>query len=157
MNKKLTKVLTVPTLIAVILTATAFGFRPILHPPTASKAMIMEGNPEDNSAVIHVSDAALPAGDNPGSIGADGGLPVRTESASGLQSTTFDTLVGTVTVNLPDDLAAGDTISGTVIAEAKNKPPRPKWEFCGSTHNPGRAKGIRRRGWRKKHLVTNSR
>ena len=37
MNKKLTKVLTVPTLIAVILTATAFGFRPILHPPTAKQ------------------------------------------------------------------------------------------------------------------------
>jgi len=45
----------------------------------------------------------------------------KNETASGLNVTTFDTLVGTVTVNLPDDLAAGDTISGTVIAEVKKQ------------------------------------
>ncbi|HET7712383.1 MAG TPA: hypothetical protein VFL80_10680, partial [Thermoanaerobaculia bacterium] len=38
---------------------------------------------------------------------------------NGLHVVTFDTLQGTVTVNLPDDLAAGDTISGTVVAEPK--------------------------------------
>jgi hypothetical protein len=92
MNRKLKKLFTVPTLIAVFLTTTAFGFRPLFHPPT-----------------VRIS------------IGLDDNLPVRTETAFGLQTTTFDTLEGTVTVNLPDDLAAGDTISGTVIAEAKKQ------------------------------------
>jgi len=52
-------------------------------------------------------------------IGVDSGMPVRTETASGLSTTTFDTLQGTVSVNLPDDVRAGDTISGTVISEPK--------------------------------------
>ncbi len=38
----------------------------------------------------------------------------KIETSFGLYTTKFDTLEGTVTVNLPDDLAAGDTISGTV-------------------------------------------
>ncbi len=45
------------------------------------------------------------------------------QTAAGLHVVTFDTLQGTVTVNLPDDMAAGDTISGTVIAEAKGATP----------------------------------
>jgi hypothetical protein len=49
------------------------------------------------------------------------GLRPRMETAFGLHTATFDTLQGTVTVNLPDDIAAGDVISGTVIAEAKGK------------------------------------
>jgi len=52
-------------------------------------------------------------------LGDGDGLRVRTDTAFGLITTTFDTLNGTVSVNLPDDLAAGDTISGTVIAEPK--------------------------------------
>jgi hypothetical protein len=52
-------------------------------------------------------------------IGVDSGMPVRTETASGLSTTTFDTLQGTVSVSLPDDVRAGDTISGTVISEPK--------------------------------------
>lgn len=49
--------------------------------------------------------------------------PVKatTETAFGLHTVTFDTLQGTVTVNLPDDTAPGDSISGTVIAEPKGK------------------------------------
>jgi len=43
----------------------------------------------------------------------------RTDAAFGLITATFDTLSGTVSVNLPDDVAAGDTISGTVITEPK--------------------------------------
>jgi hypothetical protein len=43
----------------------------------------------------------------------------RTDTAFGLITTTFDTLNGTVSVNLPDDVGAGDTISGTVITEPK--------------------------------------
>jgi len=35
----------------------------------------------------------------------------------GLQTATFDTFTGTVTVNLPEDIVAGDTFSGTVVAE----------------------------------------
>ena len=52
-------------------------------------------------------------------LGDGNGLPVRTDTAFGLITTRFDTLEGTVSVNLPDDVAAGDTISGTVIAEPK--------------------------------------
>lgn len=48
------------------------------------------------------------------------------ETAAGLHVATFDTLQGTVTVNLPDDMAAGDTISGTVIAEGKGSTPEEK-------------------------------
>ncbi|MCB1037587.1 MAG: IPT/TIG domain-containing protein [Acidobacteria bacterium] len=43
----------------------------------------------------------------------------ETRTAWGLHTTTFDTLHGRVVVNLPADLAAGDTISGTVYAEPK--------------------------------------
>ena len=35
----------------------------------------------------------------------------------GLQTATFNTFSGTVTVNLPEDVVAGDTFSGTVVAE----------------------------------------
>lgn len=42
----------------------------------------------------------------------------RLESqGGGLQTATFDTFTGTVTVNLPEDIVAGDTFSGTVVAE----------------------------------------
>src|SRR5207248_2280322 len=37
----------------------------------------------------------------------------------GLSSTTFQTAAGTVRLNLPDDLAAGDNISGTVYVVPK--------------------------------------
>ena len=40
-----------------------------------------------------------------------------TEIAWGLRTVTFMTSSGRVMVNMPDDVAAGDTISGTVIAE----------------------------------------
>jgi hypothetical protein len=42
-----------------------------------------------------------------------------TEDAWGLRTTTFDTPGGRVTVYLPGDLAAGDTLSGTVVAEPR--------------------------------------
>lgn len=86
----------IPTLMAVVLTSTAFGFRPTFQP----------------APVSFINELGAP-------IGGDGETPVRNETAFGLNTTTFDTLVGTVTVNLPDDLAAGDTISGTVISESK--------------------------------------
>jgi hypothetical protein len=104
MNRKLKQLFAVPTLIAVFLTTTASGFRPIFHPPTFGILDALRNDQQDFLA-----------------IAVDGELPVRTETAFGLQTTTFDTLEGTVTVNLPDDLAAGDTISGTVIAEAKKQ------------------------------------
>lgn len=54
-------------------------------------------------------------------IGNNPGTRASTETGFGLHTTTFDTLQGTVTVNLPDDISAGDAISGTVIAEPKGK------------------------------------
>jgi hypothetical protein len=46
---------------------------------------------------------------------------VSKTSRGGLQTVTFDTLQGKVNVNLPDDIMAGDTISGTVVVEPKGQ------------------------------------
>lgn len=45
------------------------------------------------------------------------GYRVDSSSADGLYITTFTTPQGVIKINLPDDMAAGDTISGTVTAE----------------------------------------
>jgi hypothetical protein len=42
---------------------------------------------------------------------------ITIKKSDGLESLEFDTIYGRVEVNLPDDLASSDTISGTVIAE----------------------------------------
>jgi hypothetical protein len=47
------------------------------------------------------------------------GQTTESKTANGLRTVTFDTPPGRVTVNLPDDMMAGDTISGTVIEEPK--------------------------------------
>ena len=49
--------------------------------------------------------------------------PATSAIRNGLQIVTFDTLQGRVIVNLPDDMRAGDTISGTVMAEPKGQTP----------------------------------
>ncbi|MDQ2856824.1 MAG: CHAT domain-containing tetratricopeptide repeat protein [Acidobacteriota bacterium] len=46
------------------------------------------------------------------------GYRVDSRCADGLCITTFTTPLGVIKVNLPDDMAAGDTISGTVTPEA---------------------------------------
>src|SRR5262249_5792964 len=46
---------------------------------------------------------------------------VETKTANGLFVSTFDTPQGKIKVNLPDDMAAGDTISGTVDIEPAGK------------------------------------
>ncbi len=43
---------------------------------------------------------------------------------NGLRTVQFDTINGTVVVNLPDDMAAGDTISGTVVSKPKRGTPQ---------------------------------
>lgn len=43
------------------------------------------------------------------------------QKSNGLETVEFDTLTGTVEVNLPDDLSATDTISGTVLVEPKGE------------------------------------
>ena len=49
------------------------------------------------------------------------GQTTESKTGNGLRTITFDIPPGRVTVNLPDDMMAGDTISGTVIAEPKGK------------------------------------
>ena len=44
-------------------------------------------------------------------------IPVTTKIEGGLHTVIFETQEGKIKVNLPDDMAAGDTFSGTVIAE----------------------------------------
>ncbi|PYT01606.1 MAG: hypothetical protein DMF63_01810 [Acidobacteria bacterium] len=101
-------------------------------PVIDGKAKVIASDFEGSTAAIQVIDTVLsPEYFEPGkgsSTGDSDNVPPkrasensRTETALGLNTTTFDTLVGTVTVNLPDDLSAGDMISGTVIAEVKPK------------------------------------
>lgn len=47
--------------------------------------------------------------------------PIESEVRSGLRVTTFAAPQGKIRVYLPDDIAAGDTISGTVFAEPSGK------------------------------------
>jgi len=54
--------------------------------------------------------------------------PGMARPAYGLLTTTFTTPSGKIAVNLPDDLSAGDTISGTVIAEPSGKDSEEKAE-----------------------------
>ena len=49
------------------------------------------------------------------------GYQVESKSANGLNISTFTTPQGVIKVNLPDDMAAGDTISGTVTEEPNGK------------------------------------
>ena len=51
------------------------------------------------------------------SVFAEEKIPVTTKTTGGLRTMTFDTPEGKIKIYLPDDMAAGDTISGTVIAE----------------------------------------
>jgi hypothetical protein len=57
----------------------------------------------------------------PQNVGNQVGYHVGTNTANGLFVTTFDTPQGKIRVNLPDDMAAGDTISGTVETEPQGK------------------------------------
>jgi peptidoglycan hydrolase CwlO-like protein len=56
---------------------------------------------------------------------------VQTKTAGGLQVTTFTRPQGRITVNLPADIRAGDTISGTVITEPKGDTTKEKAENKG--------------------------
>ena len=46
---------------------------------------------------------------------------VQVVNGNGLQRANVETPQGRITINLPDDIVAGDTISGTVVAEPKGK------------------------------------
>ncbi len=48
-------------------------------------------------------------------------VKAKVESKDGLETVAFDTINGMVQVNLPDDMAASDTISGTVVTEPKKE------------------------------------
>jgi hypothetical protein len=51
------------------------------------------------------------------------GCTAPTQVGLGLATTTFQTPQGQIVVNLPDDMAPGDTISGTVLAEPAGSTP----------------------------------
>jgi hypothetical protein len=50
----------------------------------------------------------------------------QAQTAGGLLVTTFNTANGRIILNLPDDMRAGDTISGTVVTEPKGTTPEEK-------------------------------
>jgi uncharacterized repeat protein (TIGR01451 family) len=66
--------------------------------------------------------AAAPAG--PLQASARRGHAVAAEARAGLSTTIFSTPRGRLRVNVPDDIAAGDTISGTIYAEPTGKDER---------------------------------
>ena len=49
------------------------------------------------------------------------GQTAQTQTSNGLRTITFDATPGQIKVHLPDDMRAGDTISGTVYAEPKGQ------------------------------------
>ncbi len=49
------------------------------------------------------------------------GVNAATKVGEGLNTTTFDTPKGKISVNLPEDLEAGDELTGTVVAEPAGK------------------------------------
>ncbi|MFZ0751632.1 MAG: hypothetical protein WAM70_19890, partial [Pyrinomonadaceae bacterium] len=68
------------------------------------------------------------------------------KSAGGLTTATFDTNFGKIRVHLPDDMRAGDTISGTVVAEpngqtkeerARNQQALSQYEVMIANSRPG--------------------
>lgn len=50
-------------------------------------------------------------------------IPSSIQKQPGLQSAVFETPSGTIKVNLPDDMSASDTLSGTVVVEPKGSTP----------------------------------
>ncbi len=55
---------------------------------------------------------------------ASSGYQAASTVVTGLSVATFTAPQGTIYVNLPSDMAAGDTLSGTVVAEAKGEDPK---------------------------------
>ena len=51
------------------------------------------------------------------------GGTANVKTNGGLTTITFEPKAGTVRVHLPDDMRAGDTISGTVVSEPKGQTP----------------------------------
>lgn len=69
-----------------------------------------------------VISCGLALGNSPQTIGQeDKDVISNITKASGVETVEFDTLVGKVEVNLPDDISATDTISGTVLVEPKGE------------------------------------
>ena len=76
-------------------------------------------SPENSSPTPTPTPTATPAPSK--KTGNQVGYHVGTNAANGLFVTTFDTPQGTIKVNLTDDVATGDTISGTVETEPTGK------------------------------------
>lgn len=74
------------------------------------------------------ADASSVPGPSPATTG--GNANVKTNG--GLTTVTFDTNAGKIHVHLPDDMRAGDTISGTLVAEPKGDTPEKRAENAGS-------------------------
>src|SRR5437868_6520851 len=61
-----------------------------------------------------------------GSVIAEPTITASQRAQTGLKTATFQTPNGKINVNLPDDMAASDEISGTVMAEAAGNTPEEK-------------------------------
>ena len=70
---------------------------------------------------VEILASATPQSSGQGGSSSAPGFAVASEVAGGLNTTIFATPRGKIRVNLPDDMAPGDTLSGTVIAEPQGK------------------------------------
>ncbi len=95
-----------------------------LNPDTGRWEDIPEPeSPED--ILDEIDPVIVPASAAPsrqsGAMSAKRGHAVAAEVVAGLNTTLFSTPRGKIRVNLPDDMAAGDTLSGTVFTEPEGK------------------------------------
>ena len=93
-----------------------------LNPETGRWDDVSE-SPED--ILDEIDPVIVPASAAPsrqsGAMSAKRGHAVAAEVVAGLNTTLFSTPRGKIRVNLPDDMAAGDTLSGTVFTEPEGK------------------------------------
>jgi hypothetical protein len=88
----------------------------------AAEAALREAEKQELAARIALENAIaeLPDGPLKDQLKRERNFPSLV-TANGLYTVKFDTPSGQLTVNLPDDMRAGDTISGTVIADPKGQ------------------------------------
>ena len=88
----------------------------------AAEAALREAEKQEVAARVALENeiAELPDGPLKDQLKRERNFPSLV-TANGLHTIKFDTPSGQLTVNLPDDMRAGETISGTVIAEPKGQ------------------------------------
>ena len=100
------------------------------QPPTKSssgaKVNITDRDTRNNTCTCGGSNTPCPCPSPSPTPSSGNSQNARVETGRGLQTVIFDVPQGQFHVYLPDDMRAGDTISGTVVAEPKGNSPEDK-------------------------------